>query len=317
MKSHIKEIFIKVPHRISGFFEIIDEINGKKIENPEKIGSRGAGFNLSALGTTRIKYTVSKQLDQPRCNIYINGDLLNEAAETSWSIYEYIRHELPKNSEIEIHHEFELPVGCGYGASGSGALGTIYGLNCIFDFKLSMKEMGRIAHVAEVENRTGLGTVCGQLAGGLCVLKEPGYPCVYQNLSYPNDVVVICGTFGMIHTKSILSDPELNANIKEAGRKALKKLLIKPDLEMFLQVSKEFVDQTKLLDLLNLSKTKQLLDDLNKKKILGASMNQLGRSVFAVCHKNNKKDVLDIFKSFQPEIKIFSLKINDKSIQLE
>ena len=48
------KVIIEVPHRISGFFEIVDKINDIKIKNPEQIGSRGAGFNLNALGRTEI-----------------------------------------------------------------------------------------------------------------------------------------------------------------------------------------------------------------------------------------------------------------------
>ena len=48
------KIIVEVPHRISGFFEIVDQVNGVKLDNPEMIGSRGAGFNISALGRTEV-----------------------------------------------------------------------------------------------------------------------------------------------------------------------------------------------------------------------------------------------------------------------
>jgi len=41
MVSNTKKIFVEVPHRISGFFEIVDKENGIPIKNPERIGSRG------------------------------------------------------------------------------------------------------------------------------------------------------------------------------------------------------------------------------------------------------------------------------------
>jgi len=36
MSKRIKKVIVKVPHRISGFFEIVDKINGVKIKDPEK-----------------------------------------------------------------------------------------------------------------------------------------------------------------------------------------------------------------------------------------------------------------------------------------
>ena len=123
--------------------------------------------------------------------IYINKKKFNHKAETTYYIYNYISKFYLSNSfKIEIYHDFDLPVGCGYGASGSGALGAIYGLNKVLRLNLSKFERGRIAHIAEVVNRTGLGTVCGQLAGGLCMLKEPGYPCVFERIGIPKDLII-------------------------------------------------------------------------------------------------------------------------------
>ena len=115
-------------------------------------------------------------------------------------------------------------MGCGYGASGAGALGVIFGLNKILDLKLSLVECGRIAHISEVINKSGLGTVCGQLASGLTILKKAGYPCSYQSISVPKDIRIITTSFGKISTKSILLDEIINSRIKDVG-KSLDKIL--------------------------------------------------------------------------------------------
>ena len=313
MTEAIKKVIVEVPHRISGFFEIVDQINGVKIEDPEKIGSRGAGFNLSALGRTEVIIKEVDNISEMDCSISINNELLNQQAETTNYIFDYIKKHYNKNIEIKINHTFDLPVGCGYGASGSGALGTIYGLNYLLKLNLSNREIGRIAHIAEVVNRTGLGTVCGQLAGGVSILREPGYPCVFDRIEYKKDLLVICGSFGMIHTKSILMDPNLNSKIKQSGRVALKKLINEPNIKTFMKASIDFVEETNILEVLDLLKTKQLMNDLNKTNILGASMNQLGRSVYAICKPGQEKDVIDVFKSYLPENKIFELKINESN----
>ena len=62
MAKRIKKVIVEVPHRISGFFEIVDKINGVKIDDPEKIGSRGAGFCLSAKGKTEISVEIIEQI---------------------------------------------------------------------------------------------------------------------------------------------------------------------------------------------------------------------------------------------------------------
>ncbi|MFW9898164.1 MAG: hypothetical protein ACFFDO_02760 [Candidatus Thorarchaeota archaeon] len=311
MSKNIKKVIVEVPHRVSGFFEIVDEINGKKIKDPVKIGSRGAGFCLSAVGRTEISIEESKKDENSRCSIYINNEKLNQRAETSYYIFNYIKKYLKNPIKIRINHTFDLPVGCGYGASGSGALGIIFGLNYLLNLNLSYEERGRIAHIAEVVNRTGLGTVCGMLGRGLCMLKEPGYPCIIKRINVPPGIKIICGTFGMIHTKSILKSENLTIKIKEAGRKALQKLTTEKNLYMFTRASIDFVKETQILSTLNLTKTRELMDDLNKLDIIGASMNQLGRSVYAIGKKKDINKMMGVFESFKPEIKIFHLSINN------
>ena len=77
MSENTRSITVEVPHRISGFFEIVDEIDGIRIIDPEKIGSRGAGFNLSAVGKTKIVITPLKEFEENSCKIYINDEELN------------------------------------------------------------------------------------------------------------------------------------------------------------------------------------------------------------------------------------------------
>lgn len=311
------KIIVKVPHRISGFFEIVDKINGIKIENPQMIGSRGAGFNINDFGTTEIILEKPRDHSYSTSQIFINGMELNEKAETTNFIFDYLKKYFKKPSHVVIKHKFDLPVGCGYGASGSGALGAVYGITSLLNLLISDFEKGKIAHISEVSNKTGLGTICGQLSGGLCILKEPGYPCISERIPFPPDLSVICGSFGMIHTKSILNDPGLNINIKNAGRDALVKLLRNPNLHTFINASIEFVQKTLILDILQLSDTRDLINDLNKLNIIGASMNQLGRSVFAICKRKNEAKVLDVFHSYEPDIKIVKSRIyEDKTISI-
>jgi pantoate kinase len=186
------------------------------------------------------------------------------------------------------------------------------------NLRLSYQEQCKIAHIAEVVNRTGLGTVCGQINGGMGIVKEPGYPCVYDRIKTPKNLTVICGSFGIIYTKSILIDPVLSLKINEAGKIALKRLIINPNIKTFMDTSIEFVKNTEILEILELPKVKELINDLNKLDIIGASMNQLGRSVYAICRKENEKDILNVIESYKPEIKTFISFIHkDKSISLK
>ena len=80
MSKWTKKIRVDVPHRISGFFEIVDEINGVKIIEPERIGSKGAGFCVNAMGKTEIIVQGNKDSNEIEVDIYINGELVNQKA---------------------------------------------------------------------------------------------------------------------------------------------------------------------------------------------------------------------------------------------
>ena len=312
MVSNTKKIIVEVPHRISGFFEIVDKEKGMPIKNPERIGSRGAGFNVSGVGKTVISNKKLEKKEESQCSIYINEEKLDKKAETTYFIFDYIKKLINYPLNIKIEHFFDLPVGCGYGASGSGALGTIFGLNKLLNLNLTNSENGRIAHISEVVNKTGLGTVCGQLGRGLCVLKEPGYPCNFARLKSPKDLLVVCGSFGAIKTKSILSNEKLSSSIKKAGKFALNKLLLEPNYKTFVKASYEFVENSQIMNALNLDKVSDLINDLSKLGIIGASMNQLGRSVYAFCNKEEEKEVFEVFNTYKPEIIMFKLTINNQ-----
>jgi hypothetical protein len=64
--------------------------------------------------------------------------------------------------------------------------------------------------------------------------------------------------------------------------------------------------------MLNLEKVSDLINDLWKLDIIGASMNQLGRSVYAFCKKGKEKEVFEIYNTYKPDIKTFKLTINNE-----
>ena len=110
MSKDINKVIVKVPHRISGFFEIVDKIDGVKIGDPEQIGSRGAGFCVSALGNTEIDIRFLDKNSEVQIEIYINGKKLNQGAETTYFIVDYIKKYIRKSCKIRINHFFDLPV---------------------------------------------------------------------------------------------------------------------------------------------------------------------------------------------------------------
>ena len=60
-----------------------------------------------------------------------------------------------------------LPLGCGFGLSGAASLATAYALHELLHLHKDTETLAMVAHVAEVENRTGLGDVCFAVSWGV------------------------------------------------------------------------------------------------------------------------------------------------------
>jgi len=304
------EVRVFVPHRISGLFQIIESSGGIPIEDVSKVGSRGGGPSLTAYGTTKIKILDVLNEDEPSsCTININNNNETKNAKTSLYVFYSLSKMFKKPLKISIEHNFEFPIGCGYGASGCGSIGVAFGLNMLLNLGLSYNQSGKIAHISEVVNKTGLGTVGGQLTGGLSITTKPGFPFELDRIIVPPNVKIICVSFGPIPTDSIIGDPKHKKIIQEIGAWAVNKLLEFPVFENFIRMSREFVNRTNMLNNPEMELTRELINQLNKLegKIYGASMNQLGKSVYCFYDKYEEKKVVEICNTYKNEAKIIKI----------
>ncbi|OLS13505.1 MAG: hypothetical protein RBG13Loki_2876 [Promethearchaeota archaeon CR_4] len=291
-------VIVDVPHRISGFFEPVDVKLGRSVEDLARVGSRGGGPALTMFGHTTIKLLPTTP-SESRCHIFINGEDVTTEAKTTAVVFQQFLDYLKTPVEVEIRHDFDLPIGCGYGASGAGAIGAAVGLTCVLGLPLTLNQAGRIAHIAEVMNKTGLGTVGGQLFAGFNITTHAGYPFILDKLIIPPGTKVICGSFGPVYTKSILSSWEWKEKIRSVGAKSFETLFTWPNLQNFMDVCRKFVADVGMLDALHLDNVKNLMDELNTLKIYGASMNQLGQSVYAICNVKQATAVKKIFEKHE------------------
>ena len=309
------KINVLVPHRISGLFQIVESGGGRPMNNLSEVGSRGGGPSLTAYGKTSIEIIdILDSGDRSNCEIFINGKNVTDTAKTTFYVFSHYISLFNQPVKVRISHKFDMPIGAGFGASGCGAIGSSFGLNYLLNIGLSFNQAGKIAHIAEVMNKTGLGTVGGQLTGGLSITTKAGYPFELDKILVPPNTKIICGSFGPISTGSIIGDPHHKEIIKSAGAWAMKELMSHPVFQTFIDVSRKFVDKIKLLENVEMKETKELIDDLNKLNIYGASMNQLGKSVYCFCKFEHEKKVLEVYESYCKNSKLYvkSLEVCNK-----
>src|SRR5207249_10330897 len=109
---------------------------------------------------------------------------------------------------MQIARESEVPSGLGYGRSGAGALSLYLALNEAMGLSLSMAEAAQIAHLCEVECKTGLGTVASVFSGGFTARTAPGAPEIgkVRKLDLPLSLRIVSAGFGPISTRAVLGD---------------------------------------------------------------------------------------------------------------
>lgn len=293
------------PAGISSFFEICDTLpDGTTIADLEKVGARGGGFGIQKGVTTEVAVSTAEKTS---INIYINGRLAPEA-ETTRTVVEALLEQAGGNHHVEVKHWVGVPIGAGFGTSAGGALTVALALSKALGLKLTLNQLGKIAHIAEIKCKTGLGTVAPLTIGGGCVITvEPGAPrtAIIDRIPITAEYVVIAGTFGPIPTKEVLSSPEKRLAVNKWGRLTLEKILAEPSLENFLACCREFAEKTGFAT----ERVRRLFKAADEAGAVGAAQNMVGEAVHAVATLENAEKVAQVFKRILPEDKVLVARV--------
>ena len=250
------------PANISCIFKIY------KHKNPRWMGSYGVGFTLDEGAI--VSAEKAKRTEVVFNNVSINFPTVKN-----------VLNKLTKE-KLRVYIKSKLPLGYGFGLSGASALATAYSVNELLKLKKSNTELALIAHIAEVEEKTGLGDVVNQYYGGFCVKLKPSSYFIVKKLPI-NNVDIYCKYFTRINTKSIITNPKLKNKINKSATIALNKIqeLIKNNekikLSSIIKISKEFAVNSRLLKDIETIKTIENIEKNNG----NTSMIMLGNAVFS------------------------------------
>jgi pantoate kinase len=194
--------------------------------------------------------------------------------------------------KIDVNHEVDMPIGYGFGTSGSGALSLALALTKALDLPLSRLEAAQIAHVAEVQQRTGLGTVIAETAGGVEIRAAPGGPGVgvIETIPTPEDYKVVCLPFGPISTPDYLNNEATRRRINELGGFLTDALRAHPTVERFLEHSRHFAEHIQILT----DRVKAVLRDCEDCGFICSSA-IFGENVFSLVESKRVQELKRIF----------------------
>ena len=253
--DHRRAVKAFCPAHVTGFFTT------RITDNPLRSGSTGAGFTTDLGAVTAVRPARDAQ-------VFLDGKKI-DAATTLRAL------ELTGAPPLRVETEWGLPVGAGLSASGAGALSAVLSANLETGLGLPYGRLVAAAHRAEVERRSGLGSVVAQSTGGLVVRLAPGIPASVDRIAVPATKIYIASVGGM-PTSAVLSDAGARREINEHGRRALAALLRHPTLDEFFCQSRRFATDTGLL-------SGRTLDAVEAVEASGgmASMAMLGHTVFS------------------------------------
>jgi pantoate kinase len=300
------------PAAISSFFEIHNIEDNKPITELEKVGARGGGFGLQKGVHTKV---TAKEAEKNRISIFINSKPAPQA-KTTRTIVEMLLAKTKKKFHVTVWHEIEVPIGTGFGTSAGGALTAGLAVEKTLELPLTYNQIGKMAHVAEIKCRTGLGTVSSlAFAGGCVLVVEPGAPgiCQIDRIPLTADLMIVAGFFpSNAFSKSLLSDTQRQQTINRHGKKTLETILDKPTLENFLDSCWEFSQKTGFAT----SNVRKLVELAKNSGAIGATQNMLGEAVHALVKQKSASQVEEAFKQVLPSENVLLSRIDFQGARL-
>lgn len=292
MERTMREASAFAPGHLTGFFQICDQP-----EDPLQKGSRGSGVSITRGVHTKVQVEPS---DRNSYTIIIN-DKVTRGALVSENVLGKMLPRLGQPHKILVKHMFETPLGAGFGSSGGGALTLALALNEALDLGLSLIEAARVAHVTEIECKTGLGTVFAALAGGFGALIKAGGPGVGEAVKYDrsDELAVVYLHFGPMATKDALSDPVIRRRINELGGRYVDQ--IKDDLrpDLFMELSRRFTEHMGLAT----HKIRKVFDATDREGYQ-CTMAMFGETAFALIEDEDAPGLVKVLKRAAPGFKV-------------
>jgi pantoate kinase len=247
------------PGHISGYFKPV--LTG----DPATTGSLGAGVVIDQ-GVT-VEVVRSRSPDVCILRKDINERVLESRAGSA--PVESLMEKMQVTSRIVT--ECRLPIGAGFGLSAAALMASALALNVFHELGLSREECAGLAHITEVEHRTGLGDVAACQEGGRDCRSGAGIRGEIRR-DYERGLHLAAVTFSALPSPSVLNS---EASLERITRAFPGKCPDTP--EEFFLLSRQFAEASGLIT----PPVRNALSACDARSI-PASMTMLGNGVFAL-----------------------------------
>ncbi len=294
------------PSHITGVFRIC---NG--IEDPLRIGSIGAGVSLSSGVKTDVNVTYSTR---PHSDIKLKSRFTSSGTPfVSERVISKFQEIVKVPFSVEVTHNIDVPVGSGFGVSGAAALSLAISLNDALGTGLSDLKVAQLAHIVELECKTGVGTVIAEVEGGIELRVKAGAPGIgkIERIESPRDSMVVAVTTGDMLTRTALEDLTIRKSINETSKQFLDLVFRERSLDSILRASRDFGRSLGFLT-----------DDMNRLVDVADASGYVcgiaffGKTIFSIVRENEVQDLSRIFLKASGDWQLISCNVSSKGAML-
>ena len=299
------------PAGISSFFEICNvDSSGGPLADPARIGARGGGF---AIPRGAISRAIIRKSAETRIKIKINSKPAPEALTTRSAIEQLLKTQ-GMTLDVGIDLRVASPIAAGFGTSAAGTLASCLAVSDAADLAVTLTELGRITHVSEVVNRTGLGTAAALLTGGFVLTTEPGAPGIgfVDRLLFPKNHSIICAYIGPIPTRDALAKPDIAERVNASAKRTMDAVRQNPTLSNFLAESRKFGQEAGF----ETANVTRLISTMMSAGAIGAAQNMIGEAVHGAANDRKVRRIVRAVKNAFPSGKVFAAPIDNQGVRL-
>ena len=288
------------PAAISNFFSV--HLDQESKSSYARSGATGGGYILSKGVLSEATPATPGHIE-----VIVDGDPRLRATTTTKAL-ELLLHHHQAPSGVSVEQTMQVPVGAGFGASAAAAVSAVYAAASALGIRASKEELAYHAHVAEILQRTGLGTVSVIYdAVGAGAITAPGGPGVskFLHVSVPAGTRLVTAFLGPFKKSRALSDPRLVRTINRLGDEALRRVLSNPTLDQLATEGDRFSQALGLMT----PGVKNLVDLARKTGAAHASQNMIGYSVHAAVRKEEAAKLARAFRAsrLHPRVDTFEI----------
>ena len=256
---------------------------------------------------------VVRKSAEARIKIKINSGPAPEAHTTRSAIEQLLKmHGMTLDVGIDL--KVASPIAAGFGTSAAGTLASCLAVSDAADIPVTLNELGRITHVAEVVNQTGLGTAAALLTGGFVLVTEPGAPGLglVDRLFFPRNHSIICAHIGPILTRETLAKGGLAARVNASAKRTMDAIRQNPTIFTFLTESRKFGQEAGF----ETANVTRLISTMTSSGAVGAAQNMIGEAVHGIANDRKVGKIVTALKKAFPTAKVFAAPIDNQGVRL-